>query len=135
MVVIKIVKKDKIVLVCHVILEDHVIKTLKAAITIFSKAHGISHSHIQNFTIKVALRKPFTSVSSDSSLILVAPSCVTNGKLHAKKTSVGPSKNSGNKERGKKEERKAIAKLFGYTQAQKAHIEVCNVSQLVIYVF
>ena len=125
---IKIVKKDKIVLVCHVILEDHVIKALKAAITIFSKAHGISHSHIQNFTIKVALRKPFTSVSSDSSLILVA-------QTTRKKTSVGPSKNSGNKERGKKEKRKAIAKLFGYTQAQKAHIEVCNVSQLVIYVF
>ena len=63
------------VLVCRVILEGHMIKVLKSAITIFSKAHGMSYSHIRNFTIKVALMKTFAYVSSDSSLILATPSC------------------------------------------------------------
>ena len=73
------------VLVCHAILEDHVIKALKSPITIFSKAHGISYSHIRNFTIKVALKKTFACVSSDSSLILATPSCVTNDEIYEKK--------------------------------------------------
>ena len=63
------------VLVCRVILEGHMIKVLKSAIAIFSKAHGMSYSHIRNFTIKVALMKTFACVSSDSSLILPTPSC------------------------------------------------------------
>ena len=74
------------ILVCHVILEDHVIKVLKSAITIFSKAHGMSHSHIQNFTIKVALTETFACVSIDSTLILVTPSCTTNDEIYAKKS-------------------------------------------------
>ena len=47
------------VLVCHVILEDQVIKGLKSAITLYSKAHGMSYLHIRNFTVKVALMKTF----------------------------------------------------------------------------
>ena len=66
------------------ILKDHVTKGLKSAITIFSKAHGMSYSHIRNFTITAALTKTFASASSDSSLILVTPSCVTNDKMYAK---------------------------------------------------
>ena len=46
---------DIMILVCHVILEDHVIKGLKSAIAIFFKAHGMSYSHIRNFTIKSSL--------------------------------------------------------------------------------
>ena len=72
-------------LVCHVILEDQVIKALKSAIIIFSKAHGISYSHIRNFTIEVALMKTFVCVSCDSSLILATPSCITNDEIYAKK--------------------------------------------------
>ena len=79
------------ILVCHVILEDHVIKVLKSAITIFSKAHGMSHSHIRNFTIKVALTETFACVSIDSTLILVTPSCTTNDEIYAKEAFVGPS--------------------------------------------
>ena len=52
------------ILVCPVILEDHVIKVPKSAITVFSKAHGVSYLHIWNFTIKVALTKTFACVSS-----------------------------------------------------------------------
>ena len=62
---------DEIVLVCHMILKDHVTKSLESTITIFSKAHSMSYSHIRNFTITVALTKTFASGSSDSSLILV----------------------------------------------------------------
>ena len=47
------------VLVCHMILKDHVTKARKSAITIFSKAHGMSYSHIRNFTITGALTKTF----------------------------------------------------------------------------
>ena len=68
-----------------VILEDHVIKALKSAITIFSKAHGMSYSHIQNFTIKVALTNTFVCVYSGSSLILATPSYITNDEIYAKK--------------------------------------------------
>ena len=50
---------DEMVLVCHMILKDHVAKALKSAITIFSKAHGMSYSHIRNFTITVAFTKIF----------------------------------------------------------------------------
>ena len=75
---------DEMVLFCHMILKDHVTKALKSAITIFSKAHGMSYSHIRNFTITVALTKTFASAFSDSSLILVTPSCVTNDKIYAK---------------------------------------------------
>ena len=67
-----------------VILEDHVIKALKSAITIFSKAHGMSYSHIRNFTIKVALTNTFVCVSSGSSLILATPSYITNDEIYAK---------------------------------------------------
>ena len=65
---------DEMVLVCHMILKDHVTKVIKSTITIFSKAHGMSYSHIRNFTITVALAKTFASASSDNSLILVTPS-------------------------------------------------------------
>ena len=66
-------------LVCHVILEDHLIKALKSAIAIFSKAHGMSYSHIQNFT------KTFARVSSNSSLILVTPPAYQMVKYTQKK--------------------------------------------------
>ena len=69
------VSGDIMVLVCRVILEDHMIKVLKYAIAVFSKAHGMSYSHIRNFTIKVALMKTFACVSSDNSLILATPPC------------------------------------------------------------
>ena len=75
---------DEMVLVCHMFLKDHATKALKSAITIFSKAHGMSYSHIRNFTITVALTKTFASASSDSNLILLTPSCVTNDKIYAK---------------------------------------------------
>ena len=78
------VSGDEMVLVCHMILKDHVTKALKSTITIFSKAHSMSYSHIRNFTITVALTKTFASASSDSSLILVTPSCVTNDEIYAK---------------------------------------------------
>ena len=92
------------VLVCHVILEDHVTRALKSVIAIFSKAHVMSYSHIRNFTIKVALTKIFASVSNDSSLILVTPSYVTIDEIHAK-TARG-------RKRRKKKTRNAIAKLL-----------------------
>ena len=59
-------------------------KALKPAITINSKAHGMSYSHIRNFTITVALTKTSASASSDSSLILVTPPCITNDEIYAK---------------------------------------------------
>ena len=75
---------DEMILVCRMILKDHVTKALKSAITIFPKAHGMSYSHIRNFTITVALTKTFASASSNSSLILVTPSCITNDEIYAK---------------------------------------------------
>ena len=84
------------------ILKDHVTKALKSAITIFSKAHGMSYSHFRNFTTTVALTKAFASASSDSILILVTPSCVTNDEIYAKSV-------TGKKKRKK---RKTIVKLF-----------------------
>ena len=65
-------------------LKDHVAKALKSAITIFIKARGMSYSNIRNFIITVALTKAFASASSDSSLILVTPSCETNDEIYAK---------------------------------------------------
>ena len=76
---------DIMILVCHVILEDHVIKAVKSAIAIFFKAHGMSYSHIRNFKIKVALTKTFACVSSNSSLILATPPCIKNDEIYAKK--------------------------------------------------
>ena len=73
------------VIVCNVILKDHVIKAFKSAITIFSKARGMSYWHRQNFVIKVALTKTYACVSSDSSPILLTPSCVTNDESYVKK--------------------------------------------------
>ena len=88
---------DEMVLVSQMILKDNVTKALKSAITIFSKAHGISYSHMRNFTITVALTKTFTSASSDSNLILVTPSCVTNDEICAKSvTGREKRKNKGN---------------------------------------
>ena len=66
------------------ILKDYVTKALKSAITIFSKAHGMSYSHIRTFTITVTLTKTFASASSDNSLFLVTPACVTNDEIYAK---------------------------------------------------
>ena len=77
--------------------------SLKSVITIFSKAHDMSCLHIHNFTIKVALRKTFASVSNKSSPILVIPSCLTNDKIYTKKTFLGPSKNSTRKRKKKQE--------------------------------
>ena len=72
---------DIMILVCYVILEDHVIKVLKSVIIIFSKVHGMSYLYIRNFTIKVALTKTFAFVSMDSTLILVTPPCLTNKNM------------------------------------------------------
>ena len=94
------------------ILKDHVTKALKSAITIFSKAHGMSYLHIRNFKITVALTKTFASASSDSSLILVTSSCVTNDEIYAKSVT------------GRKIEktRKAITKLFAlHANAKSSH--------------
>ena len=100
------------VLDCHMILKEHVTKALKSAITIFSKAHGMSYSHIQNFTVTVTLTKTFASASSDSSLILLTPSCVTNDEIYAK--SVTGRKNRKNK--------KAVVKLFAlHANAKRSH--------------
>ena len=98
---------DIMILVCHVILEDHVIKVLKSAITIFSKAHGMSHSHIRNLTIKVALTKTFVCVSIDSTLILITPSCITNDEIYTKKNFCRSIQHE-----AKREKKKAIVKLF-----------------------
>ena len=103
---------DKMVLVCYVILESHVIKALKSTITAFSKAHGISYTHMQNIIIKLALTKTFASVTNDSSLILVTSSCVTNDEICAKKTFVGPSKKSDWKGKKEKEKKKGSCKAF-----------------------
>ena len=98
------------VLACHVILQNHAIKALKSAIDIFSKAHGMSYSHIRNFTINVALTKIFACVSSDNSLILVTPSCIANDEIYAKNLlQVRPKTTTGCKKRKKK---KAITKRF-----------------------
>ena len=109
---------DIMVLVGHVILEDHVIKALKSAITIFSKSHGMSYSHLRNLTIEVALMKTFACVSNGSNLILATSSCITNDKIYAKKTFVGPSKNSDRKQKDR-EKKKAIAKLFALHANEK----------------
>ena len=110
---------DIMVLVGHVILEDHVIKALKSAITIFSKAHGMSYSHIRNFTIKVALTKTFACVSIDSTLILVVPCCITNDEIYAKKAFAGPSKNG---DRKQKERKKSNSKAICLTSKRKNFI-------------
>ena len=95
------------------ILKDHVTKVLKSAITIFSKAHGMSYPHIRNFTITVALAKTFASASSDSSLILVTPSCVTNDEIYAKSVT---------QEKKREKTRKAIVKLFVlHANAKSSH--------------
>ena len=93
---------DKIIIICYVILEDHMIKVLKSTITIFSKAHGMSYLHVQNFTIKVALTKIFFCVANNSGLILVTSSCITNDS----------SKNDNRKKKEKKKKRKAVVKAF-----------------------
>ena len=88
-------------------------KALKSAITIFSKAQGMSYSHIRNFTITVALTKIFANASSDSSLILITPSCVTNDEIYAKSV-------TGRKKR--KKTRKPIVKLFAlHANAKTSH--------------
>ena len=111
---------DIMVLVCHVILEDHVIKELKSAITTFSKAHGMSYSHIRNFTIKVALTKIFACVSSGSRMILATPSCIKNDEIYAKKLlKVLPKTGKGNKKRQKK---KINSKAFCLTCKRKNFI-------------
>ena len=110
---------DVMILVCHVILEDHVIKVLKSAITIFSKVHGMSYSHIRNFTIKVALAKTFACVSIDSTLILVVPSCITNDGIYAKKAFAGPSKNG---DRKQKDRKKSNSKAICLTSKRKNFI-------------
>ena len=103
---------NKIIIICHVILENHVIKVLKSTITIFSKAHGMSYLHIQNFTIKVALTKIFFCVANDSDLILVTSSCMTND----------PSKNDDRKKKEKKKKRKSVSKVFAlYVNAKKSY--------------
>ena len=93
------------ILVCHVILEDHVIKVLKSAITVFCRPHGMSYSHIRNFKIKVALTKTFARVSIDidSTLILVTPSCMTNDEIYAKKTFCGSIQQDAKREKNKKQ--------------------------------
>ena len=94
------------------ILKDHMTKALKSAVTIFSKAHGMSYSHIRNSTITVALTKTFSSASSDSSLILVRPSCVTNDEIYEKSV----------RGRKKRKNKKAIAKLFAlHANAKSSH--------------
>ena len=95
--------RDIMALVCHMILEDHLINALKSAIAIFSKAHGMSYSHIQNFT------KTFARVSSNSSLILVTlPAYKMMKHTQEKLFQVHPKTATGSKKR----EKKAIAKLF-----------------------
>ena len=48
------------------------------------------------------MTKTFTSVSNNSSWILVTQSCVTDDEIYTKKDSVGPSKNYDRKEVGKR---------------------------------
>ena len=94
------------------ILKDHVTKALKSANTIFSKAHGMSYPHIRNFTVAEALTKTFASACSDSSLILVRPSNVTNDEIYAKSVTG----------RKKRKNKKAIAKLFAlHANAKSLH--------------
>ena len=117
------------ILVCHVILEDQVIKALKSAITIFSKAHGMSYSHRRNFSIKVALTKTFACVSSESSLILATPSCITIDQICAKKLM---SKCLGNLFRGLLEKTKCqIIRFFSGTSYGGTE----SLSRLVIHLF
>ena len=99
------------VLVCHVILEDHVIKVLKPPLLFSLKhmAHSMSYSHIRNFTINVALTKTFTCVFSASSLILVTPFCITNNEIYAKNFCRSVQKR---RQEAKREKKKAIARLF-----------------------
>ena len=115
------------VLVCHVILEDHVIKVLKPPLLFSLKhmAYSMSYSHIRNFTINVALTKTFTCVFSASSLILVTPFCITNNEIYAKKTFVDPSKNDDRKQKERK--KKQQQGFLPYMQTQKVHIEINNI--------
>ena len=106
------VSGDEMVLIYHMILKDHMTKALKSANTIFSKAHGMSHSHIRNFTITGALTKTFASASSDSSLTLVRPSCLTKDEIYAKSVTG----------RKKRKNKKTVAKLFAlHANAKSSH--------------
>ena len=104
------------VLICHMILKDHVTKALKSANPIFSKAHGMTYSHIRNFTVAEALTKTFANACSDSSLILVRPPNVTNDEIYAKSVTG----------RKKRKNKKAIAKLFALHANEKVHIEIIH---------
>ena len=73
----------------------------------------VSYSHIQNFTITVALTKTFASASSDSSLILVTSSCATNDEIYAKSVT---------EKKKRKKTRKAIVKLYAlHANAKNSH--------------
>ena len=102
--------------------------TCFTTLTIFSKAHSMPYSHIRNFTIKVALIKTFASVSSDSSLILVTPSCVTNDEIYTKKTFVGQSKNGDKKQKERKKKQQQGSQP--YMQMQEFHLEINNVPHI-----
>ena len=103
---------DEMILGCHMILKDHVTKALKSTITIFSKAHGMSYSHIRNFTITRDLTETFISKSSDSSLILVTPSCVMNDEIYAKSLT----------EKKKRKNKKGNCKAFAlHTNVKSSH--------------
>ena len=118
------------VLVCHVIVEHHVIKALKSAITLFSKAHGMSYLHIRNFTIKVALTKIFAFVSSDSSLILVTPSCITNDEIYAKKNFCRSVQKRPQEAKKEKRKERQYQGFLPYMQKQKVHIEIINIRHI-----
>ena len=107
---------DEMVLICHMILKDHVTKALKFAITIFSKVHGMSYSHIRNFTITGALTKTFSSAFGDSSLILVRLSWVTNDEIYAKSVTG----------RKKRKNKKGNCKAFCVTRKCKKFTEIIH---------
>ena len=118
------------ILVCHVILEDHVIKALKSAIAIFFKAHGMSYSHIRNFTIKVALTKTFACVSSNSSLILATSPCITNDEIYAKRLLQVRPKTAARSKKRERERKKQQQSFLLYMQTQKFRLETNNIHHI-----
>ena len=118
------------ILVYHVILEDHVIKAVKSAIAIFFKAHGMSHSHIRNFKIKVALTKTFACVSSNSSLILATPPCIKNDEIYAKKLLQVRPKTAARSKKRERERKKQQQSFLPHIQTQKFRSEINNIHHI-----
>ena len=83
--------------------------SLYSTIFFFSIGHGMSRSHLQNFTMKITLTKTFASVSNDRSSILVT-SVLENDWWNTPKKTFAICSKAVTK---RKNRENSIAKLFG----------------------